>query len=65
MHVQIRRYVTGLDVAALDLNADPEWSGWLAPMTLWAVASVAGAVLFASIMYLLREPAPQSPPAGA
>jgi Predicted membrane protein (DUF2142) len=51
LHFDIRRYVTGTDVFAFDLDAGREW-WWavpLSPMALWIVGSAAfGATLFLS-----------------
>lgn len=55
MYTDIRRYVTGTDVQAVDLDAGREWwwSGFAAtPMTVWIVGSLAFAVLAA---ILVRE----------
>jgi hypothetical protein len=52
LHVQVRRYVTGLDVSDVDLSQGSEWWwGWsLGPTTVWLVASAAFAVLAALVL---------------
>ena len=57
-HVNLRRYVTGTDAMSLNLNDGSEWSYFtsLSPMVLWLLASVAGAVLFSSVLALVRAP---------
>jgi hypothetical protein len=49
LHVDIRRYVTGIDVASPDLNAGAEWvwPGAPAPMVTWILGSLAYAGLLA------------------
>lgn len=57
LHFNIRRYVTGTDVFAPNLDAGREW-WWgfaLSPMQVWLLGSVAfGAVLFAVVRSLAR-----------
>jgi hypothetical protein len=57
VHVQLRRYVTGVDITSFNLNAGAEWS-YLdgSPMTLWLLASVSAVVLFIGLTALFREP---------
>lgn len=54
LHTNIQRYVTGVDVSGLNLNAGREWwwSGPVSPMFVWGVGSLAFAGLVA---ILLRE----------
>jgi hypothetical protein len=47
LHSLMRRYITGLDVASLDLDTNAEW-WWdvpVQPMLIWALGSVAFAAL--------------------
>jgi hypothetical protein len=64
LHVQVRRYVTGLDVSDVDLSHGSEWWwGWsLGPTTVWLVASAAFAVLAALV---LQVGVPRPHPAGS
>jgi hypothetical protein len=56
LHTNIRRYVTGLDVNGVNLDASPEW-WWdvpFTPMAVWFVGSVAfGLVLVAAVARFL------------
>jgi hypothetical protein len=60
LHVQIRRYVTGLDVAGFDLRQDAEW--WslptVGPLHTWVVGSCAGLVVFYFAFRLNRVVSP-------
>lgn len=49
LHSDIRRYVTGVDVAAVNLDSGAEWwwSGAPSPMTTWVLGSLAYAGLLA------------------
>ena len=53
LHVNIRRYVTGIDVFGWNLNKNAEWWDWpmLAPMTVWGIASLS----FVFMSYILVE----------
>ena len=53
IHTNLRRYVTGLDVGALNLNYAIEW-WWQAvpsPMTVWAIASISFGVAAAIAVF--------------
>jgi hypothetical protein len=53
LHTNIRRYVTGVDVNGVNLDASPEW-WWslpVGPMWIWAVGSISG---IAILMLLAR-----------
>lgn len=54
LFVNLRRYVTGDDVRAVDLNDGIEWwwSGAPAPMLIWILASLAWAGLVAALVLL-------------
>ncbi len=54
LYTNIRRYVTGLDVASLNLDTNAEWwwSAAPAPMAVWAIGSLAYAAL---LIVLARE----------
>jgi len=54
LHINIRRYVTGLDVGGLDLGADAEWwwGGPIGPNAVWLLGSLAYALL---IVVLVRH----------
>ncbi len=47
LHINIRRYVTGLDVGSLDLSANAEWwwDGPVSPNAVWLLGSLAYALL--------------------
>lgn len=55
LHVNLRRYVTGLDVQGFNLNSNIEW--WWAipvqPMTVWFVGSASFALLLFGFYWLL------------
>lgn len=60
LHVQVRRYVTGLDVSDVDLTSGSEW-WWgtaVGPNLVWVLGSVAFALLAALVLQLsvTREP---------
>jgi len=57
LYTQIRRYVTGLDVSGLDLDAHREWwwGGPVSATAVWVVGSVAFAVLVAGIVWDRRR----------
>ncbi|MCY7411926.1 MAG: DUF2142 domain-containing protein, partial [Salinibacterium sp.] len=52
LHLNIRRYVTGVDVAAVNLDAGAEWwwSGPIGPNAVWLLGSLAYALLVALIV---------------
>lgn len=54
LHINIRRYVTGLDVGGVDLGADAEWwwGGPIGPNAVWLLGSLAYALL---IVVLVRH----------
>lgn len=69
LHANIRRYVTGIDVASPDLDAGREW-WWdipLSPNAVWVLGSVAFAGLATGLGLAIRgaETAPESGPATA
>jgi len=52
LHMNIRRYVTGIDGAGLNLNANLEW-WWnipFSPMVVWIGGSIAYALLVAIVV---------------
>jgi len=53
LHANIRRYVTGQDVYAFNLNRDREWwwSHGPSPLAVWALGTITFAVLVAIVMY--------------
>lgn len=51
LHTAIRRYVTGLDVVSIDLDAGREW-WWNLPITPMAVW-MAGSLAFAAVVWLV------------
>ncbi|MEB0201770.1 DUF2142 domain-containing protein [Cryobacterium sp. 5I3] len=56
LHVNIRRYVTGLDVTSWNLNAHAEW-WWripVEPMSVWLIGSLAFAGCLCVMAWLLR-----------
>ncbi len=62
LHVQLRRYVTGTDVAGPDLTLDAEWpigATWQ-PAAIWVLGTVAAAGLMVSAFRLLSDQ-PQGP----
>ena len=52
LYVNFRRYLTGDDVEAVNLNAGVEWwwSGVISPMAFWFIASVAWAIVIALLL---------------
>ena len=56
LHIQIRRYVTGLDVSFVRFGDDTEW--WWAsgpgPTATWIIASIGFAVLTAAVLRQVR-----------
>ncbi|EYR64772.1 hypothetical protein N866_05180 [Actinotalea ferrariae CF5-4] len=63
LHHNIRRYVTGLDVVDIDLDAGVEW--WWAlpvsPMVVWVAGTVAFAGALALLSAELTSPDPRAP----
>jgi len=58
LQTQIRRFTTGLDVFAVNLNADIEWwHGGPLPMQTWIFGSV-GFALLAVVLFAVRRPSP-------
>lgn len=59
LHVNLRRYVTGLDVSDFNLNRHIEWwwNAPLSPMAVWAIGSVAFAALLAVLAAVAWAPA--------
>lgn len=57
LHINIRRYISGVDVGGFNLSAAPEW-WWnipIGPMEVWAVGTFSFAfALFAFATYLVR-----------
>ena len=68
LHVQLRRYTTGLDLASPNLDAVIEW--WrlpvITPLGAWALGTIAGGVLFGIAFWLngRRESDPRAHPEG-
>ena len=63
LHMNIRRYVTGIDAPGWNLNAGAEWfwSGAPAPMVVWAIGTIAFAALatvLARDMFLANSATP-------
>lgn len=56
LHVNLRRYITGLDDLALDPGARAEWwwTGTPAPLVVWVLGSASLAVAFALLEHLRR-----------
>lgn len=53
LHTNMRRYITGLDGAGLNLDRDAEW-WWntpLSPMTIWIAGSIAFATALATLLW--------------
>ena len=58
LHVQIRRYVTGLDVSHPNLNISIEWWRFpISPMGTWLIGTLAGCALFAIAFWFNRDDA--------
>lgn len=58
LHINIQRYVTGIEDVGVNLNRDIQWWWELpfSPMAVWIVGSVAfGATLFGAAYYTIRE----------
>ena len=65
LHVQIRRYVTGLDVSHPNLNISIEWWRFpISPMATWLIGTLAGCALFAIAFWLNRDDATVLSPVG-
>lgn len=62
LHTVMRRYLTGSDVANVNLDAGVEWwwDSALSPMTVW----VAGSLAFAGVLVLLASKALNTPAEG-
>lgn len=58
LHLNIRRYVTGVDASGVNLDAGIEWwwSGMVSPMTVWIIGSLAYTGLLIVLCRLLIEP---------
>jgi hypothetical protein len=58
LYVNLRRYVTGDDVSAVSLDAGLEWwwTGVISPMNLWLIASLAGALAIAILLWAFARP---------
>lgn len=58
LHINIRRYITGVDVQGVNLDAGVEW-WWdglaLSPMMIWGIGSVAFAALVVVLLMDLRK----------
>ncbi|MDD7930468.1 DUF2142 domain-containing protein [Microbacterium thalli] len=54
LHVNLRRYVTGLDVVGINLDRDVEWwwNAPISPLGLWVLGSVAFAALLGLLLSL-------------
>ncbi|TNM42766.1 DUF2142 domain-containing protein [Nocardioides albidus] len=56
LHMQIRRYVTGLDVTGFNLSKNVEW--WWphipGPMAMWVIGSIAFSVAVAGVLSTVR-----------
>ena len=68
LHVNLRRYVTGADVFAPNLDSAPEW-WWsipFSPMTVWFLGTLAFTGMLVAIAYpAWRRPAAEPLPAAA
>ena len=55
LHTNIRRYVTGLDDAGINLDRAVEWwwNAPISPMSLWAIGVAASVVLAASLIAVI------------
>lgn len=52
LHINIRRYTTGLEDASVDPGADAEWwSGFASPLGMWVVGSACAALLLLFIAW--------------
>lgn len=58
MHMNMRRYITGVGHAGVNLNTGIEWwwSGMLSPMVVWIVGSLAYAALLAVVLRAVAWP---------
>lgn len=59
LHTNLRRYLTGVDVLDLNLNAGPEWwwGGIVSPMLVWGTGSIAAAAyLVLCYAHLVKRP---------
>ncbi len=56
LHVQVRRYATGVDAAGINLNDGAEWAytAAVSPMAVWVLGTVAAGVLIVVATGLLR-----------
>ncbi len=68
LHVNIRRYVTGLDVTGINLDRNIEWwwNSPISPMGIWALGTVAFAVVIVGLLAVVwprreeTEPTPST-----
>ncbi|MCL2471150.1 MAG: DUF2142 domain-containing protein [Propionibacteriaceae bacterium] len=61
LHVQIRRFVSGLDVSSLNLNSSVQW--WHAgpsPLATWLIGAVGFAMVAATLFILRRGGGPRT-----
>jgi hypothetical protein len=66
LHINIRRYVTGLDVGGFDLGANTEWwwTGPIGPNVVWLLGSLAYALLVVMIVRKMNDTAVSRIPVG-
>ena len=66
LHIQIRRYVSGLSTSNIDLGVRREW-WWIgspvSPMGVWVIGSVAMGVVIALLARIATAPQPPEPQA--
>ena len=63
LHLNIRRYVTGIDASGVNLDAGAEWwwAGPVGPTAVWLLGSLAYALLVWIVVRELGRPTAQTP----
>jgi hypothetical protein len=58
LHVQVRRYATGVDETGINLNDGAEWAytAAVSPMAVWGLGTVAAGVMLVVVVGLVRGP---------
>lgn len=57
LHINMQRYISGIEHPSVNLNSDPQW-WWhmaLSPMVVWAIGSIAYSALIFIVLHQLRR----------